>query len=93
MIKFFQSQHSYFLILNANILFHFQDILIESELVAPGSVNGVLSGKHYNRSVRSHKVIFEALSRLLFQSYFDSISAPERDAAIALIGKHIRYQS
>ena len=27
-----------------------QDILIESEVVAIGSINGVISGKHYNRA-------------------------------------------
>ena len=33
-----------------------QDILIESGIVATGSVSGVLHGKHYNRAIRTHKV-------------------------------------
>lgn len=32
------------------------DILIESGIVASGSVSGVLEGRHYNRAVRTHKV-------------------------------------
>ena len=32
------------------------DILIESGVVAKGSVAGVLEGRHYNRAVRTHKV-------------------------------------
>ncbi|XP_047140035.1 uncharacterized protein LOC124815407 [Hydra vulgaris] len=38
-----------------------QDIFIESGFVASGSINGVLSGKHYNLSVRCHKTLYEAL--------------------------------
>ena len=38
--------------------------MIESEIIAPGSVKGVLTGKHYNRSIRVHKIIYEALERL-----------------------------
>lgn len=33
------------------------DVLIESGIVASGSVSGVLEGRHYNRAVRTHKVI------------------------------------
>ena len=33
------------------------DILIESGIVASGSVSGVLEGRHYNRALRTHKVI------------------------------------
>ena len=33
------------------------DILIESEVIAEGSLSGVLEGKHYNRGVRAHKIV------------------------------------
>lgn len=33
------------------------DIIIENGIVGSGSVSGVLEGKHYNRAVRTHKVI------------------------------------
>ena len=32
-----------------------KDICIEAGIVAEGSINGVLDGKHYNRAVRVHK--------------------------------------
>jgi len=34
-----------------------RDLLLESALVGSGSLNGVLEGKHYNRALRTHKVI------------------------------------
>ena len=55
-------------------------------MVAAGSINGVMSGKHYNRSIRSHKAVYEALVRLLFQRYLESLTAEEKAETIALIG-------
>ena len=43
----------------------FSDILIESNLISSGSLHGVLSGKSYSRATRCHKVLYEALHRLL----------------------------
>ncbi|GBM17909.1 hypothetical protein AVEN_108996-1 [Araneus ventricosus] len=54
------------------------NILVESGIVAEGSINGVLSGKCYNRSIRCHKIMFEAISRLLWAEFLDSISTEER---------------
>ena len=41
-----------------------KDICIEAGIVAEGSINEVLDGKHYNRAVRVHRCIYEALLRL-----------------------------
>ena len=41
-----------------------QDLLVESGVVAAGSVQAVLDGRHYNRGIRAHKLVWEALSRL-----------------------------
>lgn len=38
-----------------------QDVLIESEVVAPGSISGVTSDHHYNRSMRTNKLMYESL--------------------------------
>ena len=54
--------------------------MIESEIVASGSMTGVLSGKHYNRCVRAHKIMYEAMERLRFQAFEDSLTAVEEDA-------------
>ncbi|KAK6168598.1 hypothetical protein SNE40_019797 [Patella caerulea] len=55
-----------------------QDILIESDVVAQGSINGVINGHHYNRSLRAHKLLYEALQRLRFSVFLDSLG--ENDA-------------
>ena len=38
-----------------------RDAAIESGIIAEGSVGSVLDGKQYNRGVRLHKIIYEAL--------------------------------
>ena len=59
-----------------------EDILIEAEVVAQGSVSGVLSGHHYNRSVRAHKLMFEALSRLRLKAFIDSCGNDEQSTVL-----------
>lgn len=54
-----------------------EDVLVESEVVAQGSLKGILSGHMYNRSVRSHKLLFEALSRMQFSSFLESLDDDE----------------
>ena len=44
-------------------------ILVESGIVGPSAVATVLSVKHFNRAIRCHKVIMEALFRLCWQSF------------------------
>jgi len=41
-----------------------KDIFIESQIVAEGSISGVIDGKHYNRGLRAHKYLYEAMMRL-----------------------------
>ena len=45
-----------------------RELAIQSEIVAKGSIDRVMFGKHYNRAVRLHKVTYEALMRLLVQA-------------------------
>jgi hypothetical protein len=52
--------------------------MIESEIVAPGSVKGVLSGKHYNRSIQAHKMVYEAMERLRLQAFEKSLTTSEK---------------
>ena len=44
-----------------------EEVLIESGICASGSIEQVLTGKHYNRALRVHKVVYEALERILLQ--------------------------
>lgn len=62
-----------------------QDILIESEVVAPGSINGVINGHRYNRSMRAHKLLYESLQRIRFISFLDSLPPQERAVCMDVI--------
>lgn len=46
-----------------------KDICIEAEIVAEGSINGVLDVKHYDCAVRVLKYIYEALMRLAWVKF------------------------
>ena len=50
------------------------DVLLEAGLIGSGSLQGVLSGKHYDRALHCHKVLTEALEQLLFRQYQESNS-------------------
>ena len=45
------------------------DILMEARLISSGSINGVLSGKNYNRATKCQKVMYESLHRLLIKEF------------------------
>lgn len=47
----------------------FSEIVIESGICASGSLEKVLSGKHYNRALRVHKLVTEGLERLLMKHF------------------------
>ena len=47
--------------------------MVESDVLALGTANTILSGKQYNRCARSHKLMYEALQRLRFKSFYNSL--------------------
>ena len=47
----------------------FEEIVIEAGVCASDSLQKVMSGKHYNRALRVHKLVLEALERLLFEVF------------------------
>ena len=47
------------------------DILIESGVVAYGSMNGVLEGRHYNIAIRAYEIVLEALIRLKWKAFIE----------------------
>uniref|UniRef100_A0A0L8IF51 Uncharacterized protein n=1 Tax=Octopus bimaculoides TaxID=37653 RepID=A0A0L8IF51_OCTBM len=51
-----------------------ENIMIESNVVAQGSINSVLGGDHYNRSIQAHKCIVEAMERLRWQANIGFLS-------------------
>ena len=48
-----------------------EDILIEADIVTPGSIKGILSGHHY-RSIRANKIMYEALVRLRWKAFLEA---------------------
>lgn len=60
-------------------------MFIESGLVSEGSIKGVMSGKHYNRAVRSHKMMYEALQRLRFEAFLDTLDDGSHNEVISFI--------
>ena len=61
---------------------HFQesvleDILIEADIVIQGSIKGILSGHHYNRSIRANKMMYDALVQLRWKTFLEASRADE----------------
>ena len=54
------------------------NLIIESGIVAQRSANSVINGHHYNRSLRCHRLAYEALGRLCFQAFMDSLAEETR---------------
>ena len=48
-----------------------RDVIIESFLIEEGSVDGILTGKAYNRTVRFHKLMCEDCMRLIWIGFID----------------------
>lgn len=46
--------------------------MIEFKILASGSSKRVLTGKHYSRCVRAHKLVFEVMQRLTFLAFYES---------------------
>ena len=60
------------------------DILLESDVVATGSIDGVITGHHYNRSLRAHKLMMEALQRLRWWAYLDTLTQEDHAATLQI---------
>ena len=62
-----------------------QDVFIESGIISEGSVKGVLTGKHYNRSVFCHKILYEAVQRLRFEAFFDQLDEVKQERFVSFM--------
>lgn len=62
-----------------------QDIFIESGIVSEGSIKGVMSGKHYNRSLFCHKTVFEAMQRLRIEEFLDTLDDDSQEKISSFI--------
>ncbi|CAG9762490.1 unnamed protein product [Ceutorhynchus assimilis] len=55
--------------LNPSLDAGLSDLLVEAGVAAEGSLSSIITGKHYNRAVRTHKVVFEAMMRIIWKSF------------------------
>lgn len=75
-----------------------RDLLIESRIIGTGSLNGVLEGKHYNRALRTHKIVLEALMRLNWQAFIQcnrespDISLTQQMEAVEVTLQNVRKE-
>lgn len=51
-----------------------EDLLVEAEVIAGGSMKGFISGHMYNRAIRGHKLLFEALGLLQLKEFIETCS-------------------
>jgi hypothetical protein len=56
------------------------DLLVEAGVVAQGSVSAVLDGRHYNRAVRAHTLVYEALLCMAWKHFGDHVDLEFDDA-------------
>ncbi|GFO43346.1 hypothetical protein PoB_006985100 [Plakobranchus ocellatus] len=61
----------------------FEEIILESGICANGSLQGVMSGKHYNRALRIHATLVEALDRLLWSEFSMKFNVTDKLKSIA----------
>ena len=55
----------------------FQDLAVESGVIAEGSINKFLEGKEYNRVVCLHKLTYEVLLRSGFEEWLETNHAED----------------
>ena len=61
------------------------DVMIEAQAIAEGSMNGLISDQHYNRSIWCHKLLYESVHRLRFHKFLDLLSDDEESRIIAVM--------
>ena len=59
-----------------------RDVLIQSGVIAEGSVDRALCGKMYNRGVRVYKLMYEAIMRKVFDSIQTTQEAGAEDDCV-----------
>ena len=60
-------------------------MLIESDVIGQGQIKGVMTGKHYNRSMHCYKVMSEGLQRLRFQAFSHSLCDEKTTKVTAVV--------
>lgn len=61
-----------------------RDLCVESGVVAQGSVAGIMEGRKYNRAVRLHKLVYEALLHLVWKGFLPWLETTNIDDMVHL---------
>ena len=56
-----------------------RDLAVESGIIAEGSVNQMLEGTMYNRAIRFHKLLYEALMCIAWKEFFPWLEKNHQD--------------
>ena len=70
-----------------------RDLCVESQVIVEGSVSGVLEGRRYNRAVRLHKLVYEALMRQAWSGFRVWIAEKHNDKAYLVEDMFVSLQS
>ena len=71
----------------------FEEIVLEAGICASGSINQVMSGKHYNRAIRVHLLMLDSLQRLLLDAYTESTGHLLVDETVSKLASCPSYES
>ncbi|CAG2186230.1 unnamed protein product [Mytilus edulis] len=69
------------------------DLLLESGVIGSCSLTGVLEGKHYNRALRLHKIVFEAFERLRWEAFGSWLNSNDENEFLDPNFQHLFCQS
>ncbi|CAG9821970.1 unnamed protein product [Phaedon cochleariae] len=58
-----------------------RDLAVDSGVIAEGSIDKVLDGKHYNRAIRLHKLVYEACMIVLYSGFLEWLDSNELNLA------------
>ena len=57
----------------------FEDCLVEAGVYSGAVISKIMAGKAYNRGIRAHKLLFEALSRLKWKAFISWAEENDKD--------------
>ena len=70
-----------------------RELAVQSNVVAEGSMEKVIGGNHYNRAVRCHKIVYEALMRVLIQELESSLTDESNTCMLNTEKHQVRYRT
>jgi len=63
----------------------FEDIVVEAGLCASGSIEQVMSGRHYNRAIRVHHRMLDAVENMLLNAFRDTLDLTQQNDSLAAV--------